>query len=299
MNGEGMCRVDTCMNASTGLVCDTCWLKFNKSLEWLYEHVGDLEYRMNKAYGREPGEHVSGGAAHPPLPLRDAIHQLLYESDGYGNDGLRVTLRTYLRCLNVPYVESDTPRLLLRRLSRQSPKRLREHEATPAYIPQFLLIERKAKRLLAPTLGPSISYGECPTPGCAHGLDGGPDDEEIRCRYCGQTYPVGLLKARQHWRLANDFQTGTQTMLLKRLESCGVSIKPGTLRKWVAEGSVRPVGSSGGRKLYRTRDVYERATRNLIPVDDAWDGKPPETTADDTGNDEKTTGNTPETGGNG
>ena len=261
-----VCSVSHCIHSTSGdhIVCDYCWTSFNDDIRWLTRHVSDLEYRLNKAYGKT-GQGGSGTVSTDPM--RQPIHTLLYETDEHGNDGLEILLHVYLQSTNLGYRWDDPLDVMLQRLNRHI-SGLRDHEATPAYIPQFHAATGRARRLLDSPDEEKVLLGPCPAPSCDHQLSAGISATEVRCDYCRNTWTVNYLRNRQHDRLLSDNTTATQTQLLELLALQGIVVKPGTLRKWVCEGDIKPVDVKDGHKLYRLGDVYGRSARM---VNNVWD----------------------------
>ena len=236
---DSTCAVAHCIHPTSGdhIVCDYCWTNFNDDIKWLTRHVADLEYRLNKAYGKT-GQ--GGGGTVSTDPMRQPIHTLLYETDEHGNDGLEILLHVYLQSTNLGYRWDDPMEVMHQRLNR-------------------LLDSPDEEKVL---LGP------CPAPSCDHQLSAGISATEVRCDYCRNTWTVNYLRKRQHDRLLSDDTTATQTQLIELLALQGIVVKPGTLRKWVCEGDIKPVEFKDGHKLYRLGDVYGRSARMVNSV---WD----------------------------
>ena len=255
------CTVTHCINPirDNHLICDQCWTTFITDINWLSNHVTDLEYRLNKAYGKT-GQGGGRVLSASPDPMRQPIHTLLYETDDHGNDGLETLLHVYLQSTGIGYRWNDGLKTMLQRV-RGHLSRVRDHKATPAYIPQFHTAANRARRLLDSPEEEQILLGDCPTPQCGHRLSAGVNDKEARCAYCRNIWTVNYLRRRQHERLLSDDTVATQSQLLDLLSLQGVIVKGGTLRKWIHEGDIQPVRVEHGHKLYRLGDVYGRSAR--------------------------------------
>lgn len=265
------CKTLKCINKTTDdlKICDYCWQKHISNLKWLHAHIPDLEYRLNPTFGKT-GENGSSRGIQPDA-VRNSVLILLYESDDNGNDGVETTLKTYCRCLNIPYRINEPLTNLVSKLLNKGDE-LRSHSSTPAYIPQINHLRVKAQRLLEQSHEEIMSMGVCPNPDCNHDLACPVSANECKCAYCHNVWTVSFLRGLQHDRLVNDQNVGTQTEILALLRYQGIAIKPGTLRKWCSEGDVKPCGLRGKRKIYRLGDVYERAVKaGKRHVDSIWD----------------------------
>ena len=261
-----VCSVNHCIHPihNNHIVCDYCWTSFRDDINWLYHHIPDLEYRLNKAYGKT-NQGGGGALASSPDPMRQPIHTLLYETDEHGNDGLETLLHVYLQSTNLGYKHDEELVTLAGRL-RRNMSLLRDHKATPAYIPQFHTATNRARRLLDSPEEEQILLGDCPTPQCGHQLSAGVNDKETRCDYCRNIWTVNYLRRRQHERLLSDDTVATQSQLLDLLALQGVIVKGGTLRKWIHEGDIQPVRVEHGHKLYRLGDIYGRSARMVSNI---------------------------------
>lgn len=247
--------------ASTNAMCPLHDKRMTDDLEWLASNLNELEtIRLNRAYKTGGNSGGGGGVYGPSAPWRDSIAELLYGHDASDAcPGVDELLGEWAKCLGAPLPPAIPLEQKAQLLAHDG--KLHGNMATPVYAELLHRLCKRLERELSGDDGSGVLYGPCPVKDCTGVLHGSTDGEATVCDKCRTRMPKGVARAERVMRLLDADRSGRVADLCDLLATCGVKVKPGTVRQWANRGQLQPVGADAdGKPVYRLSDVYRRAT---------------------------------------
>lgn len=245
-------------------MCDRHVSQTMADMSWLDANLPDLEeYRINRAYGGEPG--AGGPHATAPAPLREQVSDALYAWEDDGRPGLRPVLYGWCRAMAITVHTAQSCGYMLGRLM-DSP-RLWACTATPVYAEELHDVTRRLRRLMEPA-GDMVVLGPCPT--CERMLTAHRGADEVKCPVCHTPWPARMVRAVQVKRILTSDVTATPARLAELLSMAGVKVTASTVRSWAHRGRLEQAGEDAmSRPVYRLADAYACAKGGKGP--DLWE----------------------------
>lgn len=255
-----ICRYQGCWRnrQDDNPMCQRHVMQLHADLTWLTSNITDLaDYRINRAYGAH-GDGPRSPTRTAPTPIREQIHELLYETGDDGLPGVQPILSEWARTLAVR-LPDDTPLRDLATIIRMSP-RLDTSPATPVYAHT---VHRLVRRLIDVTdrLNDNlIVYGNCPAPDCPGTLTAAHGAREAVCPVCHSRWLVAHLLSMFRDRVAMMPDVCTARDIPPRLARYGLKVNKSTLRSWIHRGQLPQAGENSlSQPVYRLADAIRLA----------------------------------------